>query len=169
MTLRNKPNTTPSVKADRRERVWQLRLAGNSYRQIADRRGRLAHDCPDRHPHRTRGTGEPDAALGGRARDGGVCAARQAHADRDGRVGAEKAPAMLNAIIRAIYTRARLRGIIKPSTVTVNANVTIVEQLQMLLPQLIALVPPDRLASAEGLISTIERALPAPEKEATCT
>ena len=74
---------------------------------------------------------------------------------------------MLNAIIRPSTRRARLLGLIQPSSVTVNANVTIVQQLQALLPQLIALVPQDRLASAEGLISTIERALPAPEKEAT--
>ena len=146
--------------------MWQLRLAGNSYRQIAGIEG-----CSP-------GTVQTDihAELKERADRTQLSVAEHvtvecARLDKLMLTAmqeweAAKSPAMLNAIIRAIYTRARLLGLIQPSSVTVNANVTIVEQLQVLLPQLIALVPHDRLATAEGLISTIERALPAPEKEA---
>ena len=165
MTLRNQPDTTPSVISDRRERVWQLRLSGNSYRQIAEIEG-CSHTTIQTDIHaelaeranRTQLSVDEHVTVECARLDRVMMTAMQEWE-------AEKNPVMLNAIIRAIYTRARLLGLIQPSSVTVNANVTIVEQLQVLLPQLIALVPHDRLSSAEGLISTIERALPAPEKE----
>ena len=160
------PDPSPSVRADRRERVWQLRLAGNSYRQIGREIG-VAHSVVQADIHAELAERANRTQLSVQEHVTVECARLDklmltAMAEWE----AEKQPAMLNAIIRAIYTRARLLGLIQPSSVTVNANVTIVQQLQSLLPQLIALVPQDRLASAEGLISTIERALPAPEKEA---
>ena len=142
------PDPSPSVRADRRERVWQLRLAGNSYRQIGRDIG-VAHSVVQADIHAELAERANRTQLSVQEHVTVECARLdKLMLDRDGRVGSrEKQPAMLNAIIRAIYTRARLLGLIQPSSVTVNANVTDVQQLQALLPQLIALVPQDRLAS----------------------
>ena len=124
------PDPSPSVRADRRERVWQLRLAGNSYRQIGREIG-VAHSVVQADIHAELAERANRTQLSVQEHVTVECARLDklmltAMAEWE----AEKSPAMLNAIIRAIYTRARLLGLIQPSSVTVNANVTIVQQLQ---------------------------------------
>ena len=160
------PDPSPSIRSDRRERVWELRLAGNSYRQIGKELG-VAHSVIQADIHASLAERATRTQLSVDEHVTVVCAQldklmRTAISEWE----SKREPAMLNGITNIIEKRCRILGLIKPGSLTVNnievRNLSIIQQI---LPQLIALVPPDRLASAEGLITTIERALPAPEKE----
>ena len=119
------PDPSPSERADRREQVWQLRLAGNSYRQIAKEMGvshvTIQHDITAslaERANRTQLSVDEHVTV--------VCAQldklmRTAVSEWE----SKREAAMLNGITNIIEKRCRILGLIKPGSLTVNNIVSI--------------------------------------------